>query len=210
MSILSLPVVADTVVRVFAATIRPAPKPPVRFDDVPSHTSRVTIPTRYGPAPATIYYPPSGVTRPPVYVNVHGGGFAVGHPEQDDPWCRYLAARAGVVVVNPDYLLAPRHRFRLRPTDLRHRVLDRGYEPGLGRHPAVRGRPERGRQSQRRGRPIVIGEWRAGDCFDHPAVPSIQRGIDDGADHRFQQIGELGVVAPVESAGTDDPAHEEH
>ncbi|MCW2515222.1 MAG: Alpha/beta hydrolase fold-3 domain protein [Mycobacterium sp.] len=60
MSILSLPVVADTVVRVFAATIRPAPKPPVRFDDVPSHTSRVTIPTRYGPTPATIYYPPSG------------------------------------------------------------------------------------------------------------------------------------------------------
>jgi acetyl esterase/lipase len=29
-----------------------------------------------------------------VYLNVHGGGFVVGHPEQDDPWCRYLASRA--------------------------------------------------------------------------------------------------------------------
>jgi acetyl esterase len=48
---------------------------------------------------------------PPVYVNVHGGGFVVGHPEQDDPWCRYLAARAKVVVVNTDYLLAPQRRF---------------------------------------------------------------------------------------------------
>jgi acetyl esterase len=46
-----------------------------------------------------------------VYVNVHGGGFVVGHPEQDDPWCRYLAAFANVAVVNPDYILAPYRRF---------------------------------------------------------------------------------------------------
>ena len=46
-----------------------------------------------------------------MYVNVHGGGFVVGHPEQDDPWCRYLAAHAGVVVVNVDYVLAPGRRF---------------------------------------------------------------------------------------------------
>lgn len=42
---------------------------------------------------------------------MHGGGFVIGHPEQDDPWCRYLAANAGVAVVNPDYALAPRRRF---------------------------------------------------------------------------------------------------
>lgn len=118
MSILSLPVVADSIARVFAATVNPAPKDAVRFADVPGHTAAVTIPTRHGAAPATVYYPPSHVDSPPVYVNVHGGGFVVGHPEQDDPWCRYLAANAGVVVVNPDYVLAPRHRFPAAPQQI--------------------------------------------------------------------------------------------
>jgi acetyl esterase len=48
---------------------------------------------------------------PAVYINVHGGGFVVGHREQDDPWCRYLAAHANVVVVNTDYAVAPHKRF---------------------------------------------------------------------------------------------------
>ncbi|MDT5080937.1 MAG: acetyl esterase [Mycobacterium sp.] len=107
MSILSRPAIADTLARVFAATVNPAPKSAVRFADIPGRTSRITIPTRYGPVPSVLYHPSSDVESPPVYVNVHGGGFVVGHPEQDDPWCRYLAANAGVVVVNPDYVLAP-------------------------------------------------------------------------------------------------------
>ncbi len=118
MSILSLPVVADSLARVFAATVNPAPKPAVRFADVPGRTTSTTIPTRHGPVAATIYHPPSNVASAPVYVNVHGGGFVVGHPEQDDPWCRYLAANAGVVVVNPDYVLAPRHRFPAAPQQI--------------------------------------------------------------------------------------------
>ncbi len=115
MSILAIPAVADTVARVFARTINPAPKVAVRFVAIPGRTSHTIVPTRYGPVPATLYHPPSSVVSPPVYVNVHGGGFVVGHPEQDDPWCRYLAAHAGVVVVNPDYVLAPRHRFPAAP-----------------------------------------------------------------------------------------------
>lgn len=118
MSILSIPLVADNLARVFAATINPAPKPTVCFADIPGHTSRTIIATRYGPVPATLYHPQSHVKSPPVYVNVHGGGFVVGHPEQDDPWCRYLAANAGVVVVNPDYVLAPRHRFPAAPQQI--------------------------------------------------------------------------------------------
>ncbi|KMO73328.1 Carboxylesterase NlhH [Mycolicibacterium chubuense] len=115
MSLLSRPVVADTLARLFAATVNPAPKPAVRFTEIPGRTSAVSIPSRYGAVAATIYHPPNDVERPPVYLNLHGGGFVVGHPEQDDPWCRYLAARAGVAVVNPDYVLAPRHRFPAAP-----------------------------------------------------------------------------------------------
>jgi len=110
LSILSTPLVADAVARTFAAAFRPAPKPAVRFPEIAGRTTEVAIETRHGPVSATVYYPPAA-TNPPVYVNVHGGGFVVGHPEQDDPWCRYLAANAGVLVINPDYVLAPRHRF---------------------------------------------------------------------------------------------------
>ena len=117
MSILSVPLVADTVARAFAATVNPAPKAAVRFAEIPGRTTQATIPTRHGPVTATLYHPPSEGS-PPVYVNVHGGGFVVGHPAQDDPWCRYLAANAGVVVVNPDYVLAPRHRFPAAPQQI--------------------------------------------------------------------------------------------
>jgi acetyl esterase/lipase len=49
--------------------------------------------------------------NPPVYVNMHGGGYVMRGAEQDDPLCRYLAANAGVAVLNVDYDVAPDHRF---------------------------------------------------------------------------------------------------
>jgi len=111
MSILSRRPVADLLARAFAAGVRPAPKPAVRLPDIPGRTEVVSIPTRHGDVAATVYRPAPSATRPAVYVNVHGGGFVVGHREQDDPWCRYLAAHADVVVVNTDYALAPTRRF---------------------------------------------------------------------------------------------------
>ena len=44
-------------------------------------------------------------------MNLHGGGYVVRSPEQDDPWCRYLAANAAVFVLNVDYDVAPGARF---------------------------------------------------------------------------------------------------
>ena len=118
MSLLSIPLVADALARIFAATVNPAPKTAVRFPEITGRTSEITVPTRYGPTPATVYHPPLDTARPAVYINVHGGGFVVGHREQDDPWCRYLAATTGVVVINTDYVLAPRHRFPAAPHQL--------------------------------------------------------------------------------------------
>jgi acetyl esterase/lipase len=103
---------ADSVARLFAATVDPAPKSGVRFPDIQGRTTTVSIPTRYGAAAATVYHPQTHPDhRPAVYVNIHGGGFAVGNRDQDDPWCRFLAEHAGVVVINTDYVLTPRHRF---------------------------------------------------------------------------------------------------
>lgn len=118
MSMLSQQVVADALARVFATVVNPAPKDAVRFPEIDGLTSTVSIPTRYGAAGATVYRPPGPTTNCPVYINVHGGGFVVGHPEQDDPWCRYLAAKADVVVVNTSYVLAPRHRFPAAPQQI--------------------------------------------------------------------------------------------
>lgn len=111
-SILSTQLVADSVARLFAAVVNPAPKPAVRFPEIIGRTTTISIPTRHGPTPATIYHPAAQHHhQAAVYVNIHGGGFVVGHREQDDPWCRYLAAHAQVVVVNTDYVLAPHRRF---------------------------------------------------------------------------------------------------
>jgi acetyl esterase len=86
-----------------------------RFGEILQHTSTARVPTRHGEVQCTVYRPPSNTegrdSRPPVYVNAHGGGFVIGNPAQDAPLCRYLAHHGNVFVVNVDYGLAPRHRF---------------------------------------------------------------------------------------------------
>ncbi|MEW2501146.1 MULTISPECIES: alpha/beta hydrolase [unclassified Amycolatopsis] len=114
MSVLSRRPVADIVARRFAAkinsAIHPAGEP--RFPEITVRTTDISVDTRHGPVAATLYFPPSSDAGVPgVYVNAHGGGFVVGHRQQDDAWCRFLAAHAGVVVLNTDYALAPQTRF---------------------------------------------------------------------------------------------------
>jgi acetyl esterase len=50
-----------------------------------------------------------------VHVNFHGGGYIMRGVQLDDPLCRYLAAEAGVAVVNVDYAVAPQHPFPAPP-----------------------------------------------------------------------------------------------
>lgn len=42
---------------------------------------------------------------------IHGGGYVMGTPEMDDDLCGRIAALLGIVVVSPDYRLAPEHPF---------------------------------------------------------------------------------------------------
>ena len=111
MSIMGTPFVTDTIAHLLQR--RPAPRLPARlsFAELPARTEAVTIPTRHGDVGAVVYWPRNPAGSVPVYLNFHGGGFVVRHPEQDDPLCRYLAANAGVAVVNVDYDVAPGHRF---------------------------------------------------------------------------------------------------
>jgi acetyl esterase/lipase len=86
-----------------------------RFPEFPRNTRELTIPTSVAPAKTVVYLPPGEEANPPVYVNFHGGGYVMPLTELDDALCRYLAAEAGVVVLNVDYVVAPQHRFPAPP-----------------------------------------------------------------------------------------------
>lgn len=109
MSVLSTPIVADAIAR-FMNGAKPRLKPELLFDEIPGDRADLVVPTRHGDVAATLYRPAVGAPSG-LYVNLHGGGYVVRSPEQDDPWCRYLAANAGVFVLNVDYDVAPGARF---------------------------------------------------------------------------------------------------
>src|SRR3984957_12634266 len=105
------PLIADTLARLMQRGPRPRVARDLTFTELPARTAPVTIPTRHGDVQAVVYSPAGPAGPVPVYVNFHGRGFVVRHPEQDDPLCRYLAANAGVAVVSVDYDIAPGPRF---------------------------------------------------------------------------------------------------
>lgn len=111
MTILGTPWVAEALAQLVQRGSGPRIRPEISFAELPAHTETVVIPTRHGALRAVVYWPRDYGQRPPAYVNFHGGGFVTRHPEQDDPLCRYLAATAGVAVINVDYDVAPEHRF---------------------------------------------------------------------------------------------------
>ncbi|MEU6147507.1 alpha/beta hydrolase [Streptomyces sp. NPDC047081] len=107
----------------------------LRCTDIPRSTSQLRIPTRAGSVRCTVYRPsarPDG-SAPPVYVNFHGGGFVLRRHQADDHICRFIADRAGCVVVNVDYDVAPTHPFPAATTqayDVTAWVAAHGAESG--------------------------------------------------------------------------------
>lgn len=88
-----------------------------RFPEFPRAVRELTVPTSVAPARVMVYTPAAASKGgpPPVHVNFHGGGYVIPLTEIDDPFCRFLAAEAGVVVINVDYAVAPQHRFPAPP-----------------------------------------------------------------------------------------------
>jgi acetyl esterase/lipase len=58
-----------------------------------------------------IYDPVHRDNPAPALVFLHGGAFTAGDLETEDPRCREIATRTGIVVVSVDYRLAPEHPF---------------------------------------------------------------------------------------------------
>ena len=77
-----------------------------------------TLTKRYACRPnleARIFYPrsydPAQRQPLPLYLNVHGGGFALCDARVDDPFCSGWANRTGMLVVSMNYRKAPLHPF---------------------------------------------------------------------------------------------------
>ncbi|WP_030160577.1 alpha/beta hydrolase [Glycomyces sp. NRRL B-16210] len=83
----------------------------IAFTEFPAITEEIMVPTRHGEIRAVRYSPAGDAAGRGVYINLHGGGFVLRHPEQDDAICRYLAANAEVTVLNVDYTPAPQSRY---------------------------------------------------------------------------------------------------
>ncbi|MDR2453344.1 MAG: alpha/beta hydrolase [Bifidobacteriaceae bacterium] len=69
----------------------------------------IALDTAAGPVRALAYG--GGEGPQPVFFDLHGGGFILGHPEMDDPFLPHLAAAAKLRVISLDYPLAPEHPF---------------------------------------------------------------------------------------------------
>ncbi|GAB5896689.1 alpha/beta hydrolase [Mycolicibacterium mageritense] len=62
--------------------------------------------------PGVRLFRPSGVTEPtPALLWIHGGGYVLGSPAQDDALCRRFAAELGATVAAVKYRLAPQHPY---------------------------------------------------------------------------------------------------
>ena len=60
---------------------------------------------------------PIGKKRP-LHIDIHGGGFIGGIPEDNTPFCVQFAETTGAVVVSLTYRFAPRYPFPAAPDDI--------------------------------------------------------------------------------------------
>ena len=75
---------------------------------VPRDVEALTLPSGVD---VWLYRPTGQTGKGPALLWIHGGGFVIGHPGQDDELCRRFARRLGVTVVSVDYRLAPEHPY---------------------------------------------------------------------------------------------------
>ncbi|MCJ1312830.1 hypothetical protein MMC25_006506 [Agyrium rufum] len=118
--------------RIKPSALRPAdiqPSYTKKYPAVPQIACRVFFPPGYGPRKSKNIdgESESENTLLPLYIDVHGGGFALCDPEVDDRWCTFLSKNYGVLVVSIGYRLAPSVAFPTQVYDvsaLARAVLD--------------------------------------------------------------------------------------
>lgn len=79
---------------------------------VPPDVEELTLPSGAG---VRLHRPPDGTGPGPAVLWIHGGGYVMGTPAQDDATCRRLARELGATVAAVRYRLAPEYPY---PTSL--------------------------------------------------------------------------------------------
>ena len=77
------------------------------YAECPGITNRVFVPSDYK----------SGSAALPLFIDIHGGGFAIGAPLLDDPDNIELSQKHGICVVSIGYRLAPKYPFPIPVQD---------------------------------------------------------------------------------------------
>jgi|HubBroStandDraft_6_1064221.scaffolds.fasta_scaffold131157_2 acetyl esterase len=81
----------------------------------------VDIPSRAGKLRLRVLAPDRAATG--VYLHMHGGGWALGAADMQDPQLREIARATGLCAVSVDYRLAPEHPYPAAPDDCEDAAL---------------------------------------------------------------------------------------
>jgi len=146
-----------------------------------------TLPGSDGPLPYRLYRPATPGPHP-IVVYFHGGGWVLGDEQSDDPFCRDMCRRSGMIFVSVGYRHAPEHRF---PT-----AAEDGYA-------ATRWIAEHAVELGGRSGPVLVAGWSAGGNI---AAVTCQLARERGGP---QIAGQL-LVCPVVDCTFDRPSYTEN
>ena len=137
-----------------------------------------------GPLPYRLYRPATPGPHP-IVVYFHGGGWVLGDEQSDDPFCRDLCRRTGMIFVSVGYRHAPEHRFPAAAEDgfaatrwIAEHAAELGGEPG----------------------PVLVAGWSAGANI---AAVTCQLARDRGGPEIAGQL----LICPVTDCRFDRPSY---
>jgi acetyl esterase/lipase len=130
-------------------------------------------------------YRPATPGPHPIVVYFHGGGWVLGDEQSDDPFCRDICRRSGMIVVSVGYRHAPEHRFPAAAED--------GYA-------ATRWIAEHAAELGGRPGPVLVAGWSAGGNI---AAVTCQLARDRGGPEIAGQL----LICPVTDSTFDRPSY---
>jgi cation diffusion facilitator CzcD-associated flavoprotein CzcO/acetyl esterase/lipase len=146
-----------------------------------------TLPGADGTLPYRVYRPATPGPHP-VVVYFHGGGWVLGDAQSDDPFCRDMVRRTGMIFVSVGYRHAPEHRF---PT-----AAEDGYA-------ATRWIAEHAAELGGTPGPVLVAGWSAGGNI---AAVTCQLARDRGGPEIAGQL----LVCPVTDCTFDRPSYNDN